>query len=83
MSEWTSIVIVRDSDGARLCQDNKWRTFCSFGTFSSCVKQYHSKGYAQRKASQLCERGNGSITMQFLYPDRQMDASGKILQESY
>ncbi len=37
----------------RLCQDNKWRAFCHFGTYKECVKEYRSLGFAKRKAKRV------------------------------
>ena len=30
----------------RLCKDNKWRSFASFGTFKECVKVYKQRNRA-------------------------------------
>lgn len=35
-----TIIVIHPETGARLCQDNRWRTFANFGTFPSCVKEY-------------------------------------------
>lgn len=37
----------------RLCSDNKWRSFASFGSYKSCVKVYKNLGSAVTKAKEL------------------------------
>lgn len=38
-----------------LCQDDKYRSHPTFGTYPECAKEYRSKGWAEKRA--VRERG--------------------------
>ncbi len=40
------VIVVCPFTGARLCNDNQWRTFAHFGTGRTCVKEYRSATWA-------------------------------------
>jgi len=68
--------LVRDSDGARLCQDGYWRTFTGFGTYRCCAKVWRQIGWANR------EKNRRSNCRVLSLPHGQfMDAAGNIFQE--
>jgi len=71
--------IINKETGARLCQDNKWRTFAHNGTFSSCVKVWKRKGWAWRKAFRI---GRKSVFVLGLDENLVMDAAGHIYDET-
>ncbi len=67
--------VINQETGARLCQDNSWRTFANFGTYPSCVKVWRMKIWAERSA---VIRRHAVV---FELPDGQfLDAGGAILQ---
>lgn len=45
--------LIINAENQRLCQDNRWRGFANFGTTPGCVKEYKSKGHAERKAKRI------------------------------
>lgn len=70
-------VILRCSDGARLCQDKRFRNFAYFGTFPECVKFYRSEGWAKRAQNSMKKQGISTI-IQSLKKGDEMDATGNI-----
>jgi len=69
--------VINKDTGARLCQDNRWREFAGFGTFSSCAKVYRSRGWAERRV----ERYRHAMVLG-LASHLVIDAAGMIFDES-
>lgn len=70
--------VIHSETGARLCQDGRWREHhAPFGTFSSCVKVYKQRGWAERRANRL---GNTAMVL-FLARHLEMDAAGHVYDE--
>lgn len=65
------MILIINATGARLCQDNCWRSFANFGTYPECVKEYRSLGHAFRRAKRI----KGRVV---LIEDGTIDASGVV-----
>ena len=68
--------VVLNENFARLCKDDKFRSWANFGTYPSNVKFYKKKGWAEKKAK--CYRGK---VVQFQDTDQEtysMNASGDV-----
>ena len=44
------MIVIIDSEGRRLCHDNKFRKFASYGNTRACVKLYSQERWARRTA---------------------------------
>jgi len=44
------MIFVIDHEGRFFCNDNKWRSYSSFGTSRGCVKEYRKLGWAENRA---------------------------------
>jgi hypothetical protein len=69
-------IVVHPETGARLCKDNKWRSFAMFGTPRWCVKTYKRLGNAQNAADRV--RVNGKTHIIHIRDGETVDASGRI-----
>jgi len=56
--------LILKSNGARLCKDDCWRHFADFGDWPNCVKEYKTKGRAQRMANRV-----GGLVVEIPGPD--------------
>ena len=41
------------SKNMRLCNDDWWRDWCHIGSTGDCIKFYHKKGWADKKAQSI------------------------------
>jgi hypothetical protein len=69
-------LIIREDNNYRLCQDNRWRGFAMFGTTPGCVKEYKSKGHAERKANRV----KGTVVA--IPNGYSVDAGGNVFDEN-
>lgn len=49
----SSLILIINDGGARLCKDGRWRGFANFGTMSSCVKTYKRMSAAVKRAHRI------------------------------
>lgn len=78
--KWERIMIVvakvMNGKNYRLCQDNLWREWAHFGTFPECVKEYVSRGWAEKAA----KKKKGFVIE--LKKGEAMDAFGRVYPEN-
>ena len=68
------MLLIINSDGARLCNDARWRNTACFGNVRGCVKTYKTTGRALRRALRI-----GGIVVRV--PERMtVDAAGTVIE---
>jgi len=72
------MIFIINTNGSRLCGDNRWRNFAMFGSFHSCVKTYKTVSGAKRTAKRL----KGKVVEIPSSDDvrRSVDASGNVIE---
>lgn len=73
--------LIRLQDGARRCQDGKWRVFTGFGSMRACVKVYKRKGSAMRYVNAVnAWYDHPRVVVLTLEDNQVMDAAGHIYE---
>ena len=66
-------IVVCPTTGARLCQDDKYRTHANFGTYPSCVKIYKKLKWAEKAADKY-------KTLEQRKYEKQQEAEGSLVK---
>jgi len=82
-----TIIVVHPETGARLCNDNRWRTFANFGGYPECVKTYrYARAALNAGAKYRGTPANGDQTLAsvvHLHEGDTMDAAGNVERRNW
>ena len=74
----SSLILIINDGGARLCRDGRWRGFANFGTMSSCVKTYKRMSAAVKKAGRV--GGRVVLIQNDNSVERWVEAGGTVIE---